>query len=67
MTTGRELSRVHRTSGMTDVTVALGPDRQGILTVPTDQLDGPGYQAMLDAYVTKHQGLVDFRDKGTPL
>jgi len=67
MTVGRELSRETRVDGFTEVTVALGVDRQGVLTVPTYLVDGPGYQGMLDAYATKHAALVAFRDEGTPL
>jgi hypothetical protein len=67
VTTGRELGRRDMGDGFTDVTVALGADRQGHLIVPTDLVDGPGYQDMLDAHATKHSGLVAFRDEGTPL
>jgi hypothetical protein len=64
---GRELGRHDRGDGYTDVTVALGADHQGHLIVPTDLIDGPGYQDMLNARATKYSGLVALRDEGTPL
>jgi hypothetical protein len=59
---GRELSRREDGTGFTHVTVALGTDRQGVLVIPTEMVDAPGYQDMLDAYTTKHASLVAFRE-----
>ena len=55
---GRELSRAAGPDGYTRVTVALGVAAQGVLTVPSDLVDAPGYQDMLNAYATKHAQLV---------
>lgn len=64
--TGRELSRRSREDGMTEVTVALGADRQGIIIVPTSMVDGPGYQDMLDIHAAKHGRLISIRDGEVP-
>lgn len=63
----QELRRDNQGDGFTQVTVALGAARQGVLVVPTDMVDKPGYQEMLDAYVAKHESLVALNDGGVPL
>jgi hypothetical protein len=67
VTTGRELARHDQGDGFTAVTVALGADRQAVIIVPTDFLDQPGYQEMLDAHATKQANLVRYRDEGGAL
>lgn len=64
---GTELGRVAMPDGTTHVTVALGVDRQGVIVVPSDLVDAPGYQDMLDAYATKQAGLERLRNGGVPL
>lgn len=64
---GRELSRKTRLDGFTEVTVSLPGPAQGVLVVPTELVDSPGYQAMLDAYVTRHAALVGLVHEGTPM
>lgn len=60
--TGRELSRAHTLDGFTDVVVAWSATNSGTLRVPTDMLDQPGYQDMLDAFAAHHNGLVAIRE-----
>lgn len=64
MIRGQELSRRMVGGGMAEVTVALGVDRQGIIVVPADMLDKPGYQDMLDLQATHHDGLKRVREGG---
>lgn len=49
----RELSRIARADGMTDVMIAVGATNRLVITVPTSILDSPGYQEMLDAALAK--------------
>lgn len=60
----RELSRVDQGNGFTVVQVVNDNTTIGQVVVPTNMLDQPGYDAMLDVHVAQHHELLRRREAG---